>query len=480
MNIRLVLNFLGKLFLIEAALMLPALGVSLSYGQGDAMAFIFAILTIIAVSLPLIFIFRSKDQQMYAREGLAVAGLGWLLMSLLGGLPLVYSGSCYLIDAFFEITSGLTTTGATILTDIESLPNGILFWRSFTHWIGGMGVLVFTTAILPSIGGRGAHLARAESPGPTFSKLTPKLGDTAKVLYLIYFALTVIETIALLLAGLSLYDAVIHAFGTAGTGGFSNRALSIGAYNNLAVEIIISIFMFLFGVNFAVFFKLILRDFKGAFKSQEFKTYAAITLVSILVLSLSLISHYGDFLTSLRYAMFQVPTIMSTTGYATADFNLWPSFSKMLLLALMLFGACAGSTAGGLKMTRLVMLLKMARREIRRAFQPRKVEVIKLDGKMISEETLSQVAILFFCHIFLIIFGSLIVSLEGVTITTAFTTSLTCLSNVGPGLEMVGPMGSFAGYSAATKIFLSFLMLAGRLEIYPILILFSPAAWRRG
>ena len=480
MNIRLVLNFLGKLFLIEAALMLPALGVSLSYGQGDAMAFIFAILTIIAVSLPLIFIFRSKDQQMYAREGLAVAGLGWLLMSLLGGLPLVYSGSCNLIDAFFEITSGLTTTGATILTDIESLPNGILFWRSFTHWIGGMGVLVFTTAILPSIGGRGAHLARAESPGPTFSKLTPKLGDTAKVLYLIYFALTVIETIALLLAGLSLYDAVIHAFGTAGTGGFSNRALSIGAYNNLAVEIIISIFMFLFGVNFAVFFKLILRDFKGAFKSQEFKTYAAITLVSILVLSLSLISHYGDFLTSLRYAMFQVPTIMSTTGYATADFNLWPSFSKMLLLALMLFGACAGSTAGGLKMTRLVMLFKMARRELRRAFQPRKVEVIKLDGKMISEETLSQVAILFFCHIFLIIFGSLIVSLEGVTITTAFTTSLTCLSNVGPGLEMVGPMGSFAGYSAATKIFLSFLMLAGRLEIYPILILFSPAAWRRG
>ncbi len=480
MNIRLVLNFLGKLFLIEAALMLPALGVSLSYGQGDAMAFIFAILTIIAVSLPLIFIFRSKDQQMYAREGLAVAGLGWLLMSLLGGLPLVYRGSCNLIDAFFEITSGLTTTGATILTDIESLPNGILFWRSFTHWIGGMGVLVFTTAILPSIGGRGAHLARAESPGPTFSKLTPKLGDTAKVLYLIYFALTVIETIALLLAGLSLYDAVIHAFGTAGTGGFSNRALSIGAYNNLAVEIIISIFMFLFGVNFAVFFKLILRDFKGAFKSQEFKTYAAITLVSILVLSLSLISHYGDFLTSLRYAMFQVPTIMSTTGYATADFNLWPSFSKMLLLALMLFGACAGSTAGGLKMTRLVMLFKMARRELRRAFQPRKVEVIKLDGKMISEETLSQVAILFFCHIFLIIFGSLIVSLEGVTITTAFTTSLTCLSNVGPGLEMVGPMGSFAGYSAATKIFLSFLMLAGRLEIYPILILFSPAAWRRG
>ncbi len=480
MNIRLVINFLGKLFLIEAALMLPALGVSLSYGQGDAPAFIWAILTIAAVSLPLILIFRSKDQQMYAREGLAVAGLGWLLMSVLGGLPLVYSGSCSFVDAFFEITSGLTTTGATILTDIESLPNGILFWRSFTHWIGGMGVLVFTTAILPSIGGRGAHLARAESPGPTFSKLTPKLGDTAKILYLIYFGLTVVETVALLCAGLSLYDAVLHAFGTAGTGGFSNRALSVGAYNNLAVEIIIAVFMFLFGVNFAVFFKLLLRDFKGAFKSQELKTYTAITLGAILLLSLSLISHYGNFLTALRYSMFQVPTIMSTTGYATTDFNLWPSFPKMMLLSLMLFGACAGSTAGGLKMTRLVMLFKMAKRELRRTFQPRKVSVIKLDGKTVPEETLSQVALLFFCHICLIIFGALVVSLENVSITTALTTSLTCLSNVGPGLELVGPMGSFAHYSQPTKVFLSILMLAGRLELYPILILFSPAAWRRG
>ncbi|MBQ9855138.1 MAG: TrkH family potassium uptake protein, partial [Clostridia bacterium] len=245
-------------------------------------------------------------------------------------------------------------------------------------------------------------------------------------------------------------------------------------------EIIVAVFMFLFGVNFAVFFKLIVRDFKGAFKSQELKTYTAIALGSILILSLSLISHYGDFLTSLRYAMFQVPTIMSTTGYATTDFNLWPSFPKMMLLLLMLFGACAGSTAGGLKMTRLVMLLKMARREIRRAFQPRKVEVIKLDGKTIPEETLFQVSMLFFCHIFLICIGAIVVSIEGVSFTTAFTSSLTCISNVGPGLDLVGPMGSFAGYSAPTKIFLAILMLAGRLELYPILILFSPAAWRRG
>lgn len=480
MNIILVINLLSKLFLIEAALMLPSLIVSFIYGQGDAPAFLYSILTIIAISLPLTFIFKPKDKQMYAREGLAAAGLGWLLMSLFGALPLVYSGVCSFADAFFEITSGLTTTGATILTDIESVPDGIHFWRAFTHWVGGMGILVFTTAILPSIGGRGAHLARAESPGPTFSKLTPKIGDTAKMLYIIYVVMTIALVFALLLAGMNPFDAVIHAFSTAGTGGFSSRSLSIGAYNNTAVEIIISVFMFLFGVNFAVYFRLLIRDFRGAFKSDELRLYVFITLSAILAITLNLLPFYGNFASALRYAAFQVPSIMSTTGYATADFNLWPSFSKMFLMALMLFGACAGSTAGGLKITRLVMLLKMARREIRHAFHPRKVEVVKLDGKTVPEETLSQVSMLFFCHISLLFFGALAVSLEGVSFTTAFTSSLTTLSNVGPGLELVGPMGSFAGYSAFTKVFLSVLMLAGRLEIYPILILFSPAAWRRG
>ena len=480
MNIKLILHLLGKLLVIESALMIPSLIVALCSGGSDALAFFLSILILLATGLPLSVFFKKGEGQLHTRDGLAVAGLGWLALSLFGGLPLVISGTCGFVDAFFEIASGLTTTGATIFPEVESLPKGILFWRSFTHWVGGMGILVFTTAILPSIGGRGAHLARAESAGPTFSKLTPKLGDTAKVLYLIYLALTIIETVALLFAGLPLYDAVIHAFGTAGTGGFSNRALSVGAFGNLAAEIIIAVFMFLFGINFAFYFKLINRDFKGAFKNEELKLYSLIAFGAILLITLNLKSYYGDFFTSLRYAAFQVPTIMSTTGYATADFNLWPSFSKMLLAALMLFGACAGSTAGGLKMTRLVMLLKMARREIRHAFQPRKVEVVKLDGKTIPEETLSQVSMLFFCHIMLIIAGAIVVSLEGVSFTTAFTTSLTCISNVGPGLELVGPMGSFAGYSWATKVFLSFLMLAGRLELYPILILFSPAVWRRG
>lgn len=480
MNIRLVFNLLGKLLLIESALMLPALFVSLIYGQGDQLAFVYSILVLLACALPMIFLIKPKDKQMYAREGLAVAGLGWLIMSLLGGLPLIFSGACSFADAFFEIASGFTTTGATILDDIESLPNGLHFWRAFTHWIGGMGVLVFTTALLPTIGGRGAHLARAESPGPTFSKLTPKLGDTAKMLYIIYLALTFIQVIALLLCGMNLFEAVLHAFSTAGTGGFSNKALSIGSYNSLAIEIVISVFMFLFGVNFAIYFRLLMRDIKGAFKSEELKLYALITVSSILILSVSLLNHYGSFLTALRYASFQVPSIMSTTGYASCDFNLWPTFSKMLLMALMLFGACAGSTAGGLKIVRLNMLLKMIRREIRRAFQPRKVEVIKLDGKSVPEETLSQVSMLFVCQVLLILTGVLVVSLDGVSFTTAFTTSLTCVSNVGPGLDVVGPMGSFAGYSPLTKVFLSILMLAGRLEIYPILILFSPAAWRRG
>jgi len=479
MNIKLILNLLGKLLIIEGTLMLPALGVSLSYGGSDVWAFAVSILILAAIGLPLSLFVKKGEGQLHTRDGIAVAGLGWLTLSLFGGIPLFLSGSCGFVDAFFEITSGLTTTGATIFSEVESLPKGILFWRSFTHWIGGMGILVFTTAILPSIGGRGAHLARAESPGPTFSKLTPKLGDTAKVLYLLYFSLTFMMCVALLITGLPLFDAVTVAFGTAGTGGFAITNLSIGQYGNLAVEIIVAVFMFLFGINFALYFRILMGDIKSVLKNNELRTYVLITFSAILIISVNLISQYGDFLTALRYASFQVPTIMSTSGFSTADFNLWPTFSKMVLLALMLFGACAGSTAGGLKMIRLVMLFKLTKREIRRVLHPRKVEVVKIDGKSITEETLSQVSMLSFCHISLIIGSMLLISLENVSTTTAFTTALTCISNVGPGLDMVGPMGNFGFYSVPTKILLSFLMLAGRLEIYPILILFTPAAWRR-
>ena len=479
MKKRLVISALGKLLLLEAVMMLPALGVSLGYGDGDTVSFLISIGIMLAVSLPVIKFVKSDDQQMYMREGLAVAGLGWVLLSAFGALPMTVYGACDYVSAFFEITSGFTTTGATVFTEIEALPHGILFWRSFTHWIGGMGVLVFITALLPTIGGRGGYLARAESPGPSFSKLAPKLGDSAKILYLIYTILTVLQAIALLIAGMPLFDAFIHAFGTAGTGGFSNRNLSIAAYDSVAIDIIISVFMLLFGLNFALFFKLITRDFKGIIKNEEARVYVGLAVISILLIAVDLIKVYGDFPTALRYSMFQVPTVMSTTGFATADFNLWPTFSKSLMLILMLFGSCAGSTAGGLKIVRVIMLFKLASREIRHAFQPRKVHVIKMEGKSLPEDSLSQVGVFFFTYIVILIFGALAVSLDGRDVVTSFTASLACLSNIGPGLGDVGPMGNFTDFSAPVKMVLSFIMLAGRLEIFPILILFHPAAWKR-
>lgn len=476
---RFVFNLLGKLLLVEAILMLPSFVISLICSDGDHWAFLISIIASAVAGFPMAFFIKPDGKQLYMREGLAVAGLGWLLLSAFGALPLYIYGACDYVSAFFEITSGFTTTGATIFTEVESLPHGILFWRSFTHWIGGMGVLVFTTALLPTIGGRGGYLARAESAGPSFSKLAPKLGDSSKILYLIYTALTVLMTICLLLAGMPLFDALIHAFGTAGTGGFSNRNLSVAAYNSPAIEIIVSVFMLLFGLNFALFFRLILRDFRGIVKNEEARVYLIIAVLSILFIAIDLLKIYDNFWTSLRYSMFQVPTIMSTSGFATADFNVWPAFSKILLLMLMLFGSCAGSTAGGLKMIRVIMLTKMAFREIRHAFQPRKVHVIKIEGKSVSEDALSGTGTFFFTYIAILLLGALIVSLDGSDLLTSVTASLACLSNIGPGLGEVGPMGNFGSFSAAVKIVLSFIMLAGRLEIFPILILFHPAAWKR-
>ena len=464
--------------MLEATLMLPSLLMSLYYRDGDALGFLYAISVILVVGGVLSYFVKPVQKDLFAREGLAVAGLGWIVMSALGGLPLVFSGVCNFWDALFEITSGFTTTGATIFLDVEALPHGILFWRCFTHWIGGMGVLVLTTALLPSAGVRGSFLARAETPGPAFSKLKPKLGDSSKVLYIIYAALTLFEALLLFCAGMSPFDAITHALSTAGTGGFSNRAISVGAYDSVAVEIIIACFMLFFGVNFAVYFKLLSREFKSAFGGEETRTYLILASVCTLVVAVSLIGYCGGFLTALRQSFFQVTSIMSTTGFSSTDFNLWPTFPKALLLLLMIPGSCAGSTAGGLKMIRGLLLVKLAGREVRRAFQPRKVHVIKLDGKPVPEEMLSQISVFFFFYIFLLLVGSLVLSLSGVDTTSAFTGSLACISNIGPGLSAVGPLGSFAVFSPAIKVFLSFLMLVGRLEIFPILALFTVSFWK--
>ena len=480
MNYKLVFRLLGRLMVMEAVLMIPSLAVALLYGGGDAPAFLLAIgITSFAGAL-LSFLLKPEREDLTARDGMAVAGLSWVILSFFGALPFVLSGAIpHMVDAYFEAVSGFTTTGSTILTEIEHLPRGVLFWRSFTHWIGGMGVLVFTLAVLPRLSGRTSHLARAESPGPTFSKLLPKMGDTAKILYLLYFVLSITETVCLLLAGMNPYDALIHTFGTAGTGGFSNYNASVGAFHSPLIEWIIGVFMMLFGINFAIYFHLMRREKEPILQSEELWTYLSIVAASTLMITFSILPRYDGFFEALRYAFFQVTSIISTTGFGTTDFNLWPLFSRTLILLLMCMGACAGSTAGGIKTSRILILGKSAFRDLEHTLQPRKVAVVRLEGKAVSEATLAQVGVYLSLWVVLAVVGTLLISLEAEDFVTAFTAVLTTLSNVGPGLGGVGPTENFAAFSPAAKLLLSFLMLAGRLEIYPILLLFSPHVWRK-
>ena len=480
MNYKLVFRLLGRLLLMEALLMLPSMGVSLIFRQGDTLAFLEAMAITAAVGGLLGFLLKPERDDLTARDGMAVAGLSWVILSFFGALPFVLSGAIpHMADAFFEAVSGFTTTGSTILTEIEHLPRGVLFWRSFTHWIGGMGVLVFTLAVLPRLSGRTSHLARAESPGPTFSKLVPKMGDTAKILYLLYFILSFTETVCLLLAGMNLYDALIHTFGTAGTGGFSNYNASVGAFKNPLIEWIVGVFMMLFGVNFAVYFHLMRREKEPILQSEEMWTYFGIVAAATALVTINILPRYSGFFDALRTAFFQVTSIVSTTGFGTADFNVWPLFSRSLLLLLMCMGACAGSTAGGFKVSRILILGKSAYRDLEHTIQPRKVAVVRLEGKAVQESTLAQVGVYLALWVALAVTGTLFISLEARDFVTAFTAVLTTLSNVGPGLSGVGPTENFAFFSPPAKLLLSFLMLAGRLEIYPVLLLFSPRVWEK-
>ena len=482
MNKRLVLRLLGAILLIEALAMAPSLAISLLYGDGDALALLSSMALLAALGFPAWRFARPREQNLRAREGFLVVALSWVLLSAFGALPFVISGLIpNYIDAFFEAVSGFTTTGATVLGNFDGLPRGVMFWRSFTHWIGGMGVLVLTLALLPQMTGRSSHLVRAESPGPSLSKIVPKMGDTAKILYLIYGVLTVIELAALIIAGMSPYDAAIHAMGTAGTGGFSNYGSSIGAFNSATIDAIITFFMVLFGINFALFYRVLVGGWRDALRSEELRWYLALFAGSTLFVSLMILPQYGTFLNALRYGSFQVATIMSTTGYATADFNLWPQAVKALIVVLMFIGSCAGSTAGGIKVVRVGILCKLGCREVRRTFQPRKVQVVRFEGKGVEENRLTQVSAFFFVYVLLVLAGMFLVSLEGLyDLETNFTAVLTCISNVGPGLGHVGPVENFSGYGPFAKVVLSLLMLAGRLELFPILVLFHPSAWRKG
>ena len=480
MNITAILNIIGHVMKYEIILLLIPFFVALFYGQGDANAILYTVLLMIPIALILIKI-KGKKNEIYAKEGFLTVGLAWIVISFFGALPFVFSGAIpSLVDAFFETSSGFTTTGASILTEIQSLPKGILFWRSFTHWVGGMGFLIFILALMPTFSGNTIHLLKAESPGPTPGKIVPKIKQTAKILYAIYFVLTLIETIFLKSAGLSWYDSIIHALGTAGTGGFSNMNASVAAFNNPAVEWIITIFMLLFGVNFVLYFQLIRGNVKAFFKSEELKWYLIAVFASIIIIAVNIIPfNHGDVTKSIRDSAFQVSSIVTTTGYATVNFNLWPTLSKVILIMLMFMGAMAGSTGGGIKTIRIVIIFKAIRREIDKILHPRRVKSVKIDGNVVEEETISGVFLFIFAYIIISLIAIFIVSFDNFDVTTTVTSVIATLSNIGPGLEMVGPAGNFSAFSDLSKLVLSFCMLAGRLEIYPMLILFSPSLWKK-
>ena len=484
MNRKLIVRMLGALLLIESAAMIPALIISFIFRDGDSKALCYSILLIASLGSILCFLPKAApNSHLRLKEGYIITALGWILLGVCGSLPFLFSGVFTRFeDAFFETVSGLTTTGASVTTNFEDFPRGIMFWRATTHWIGGMGVLVLTLALLPKLTGRTSHLVRAESPGPSLSKLVPKTGTTAKILYKIYILLTLLEFVCLLLCGLNPYDAAVHAFATAGTGGFSNYGKSIAAFQSVPVDIVITIFMFMFGVNFALYYKFLIGDrFKAFWKDEEFRWYFIIGISFMLLISLINLPYYnGDFWTSLRYGTFQISSVMSTTGFVTADFNQWPAASHVIIILAMLIGSCAGSTAGGIKVVRINMLCKLSRRNIRATGQPKKMEVVRIDGKAVDEHILSQVAQFAFMYIALVLIGGFILSLfSHYDLITNLSASLTCVSNVGPGLGAVGPVENFAGYGIVGKITLSFLMLFGRLELLPMFILFTRSAWQK-
>ncbi len=480
MNIKLTFKTIGQVLLVESALMLIPLAVALLCGGDDAVPILIS-LVITAAAGELLSLLRPRSDNLRAREGFAVVALGWILVSFFGCLPFRLHGCIpKLVDAYFETVSGFTTTGATLLTDVEVLPKGLLFWRSFSHWVGGMGVLVLSLALLPKMGARSIHLMRAESPGPAVDKLVPRVGNNAKILYYLYISLTAAMLVCLLLTGMNLYDALIHTFGAAGTGGFSNYNASVGAFDSPAAEIIIGVFMALFGVNFSIYYYILRRNWGAVKHNSELWTYLAIMLVSSVVIAANILPMYGhNFFTSLRYSFFQVSSIMTTTGYATADFDLWPQLSRTLLTALMLVGASAGSTGGGLKVVRVQLLVKSGIREIRHTVHPRSVNTIKMDGRTVSDSVLSGVQSFFFMYILVLIVSVLLISFDGYDLETNLTAVLSALSNIGPGFNLVGPTRNFSIFSDFSTFVLSMDMLIGRLEIFPMLMLAAPSAWRQ-
>ena len=478
MNGWMIVYTVGMMLKVEAALVCLPLGVCLYYGESP-WAFLVTIFVLLVFGW-MMSIRRPQDDTIYAREGFFIVGLSWLLLSVFGALPFVLSREIpNFVDAFFETVSGFTTTGASILTDVEAMSRGMLFWRSFTHWVGGMGVLVFVLAVLPKSDAQTLYIMKAEVPGPTCGKLVARVRHTALILYGIYLAMTVILIILLLIGGMPLFDSVLHAFGTAGTGGFGIKATSIGYYNSVYFDYVIGIFMMLFGINFNLYYYLLLGDVVSVFKSEELRCYLGIIVAATLLIALNILPIYGGFGTSVRYAFFQVSSIITTTGYTTADYTLWPGFSQTILVIIMFVGAMAGSTGGGIKVSRILVLAKSAWRELCTMRSPRTVRSIKLEGKPLDKQTSSGIHAFLTAYLLLFAASVLLLALDQQDHVSNFTAVAACVNNIGPALGACGPMGSYAPFNTMSKLVLSFDMLAGRLEIFPMLMLFAPSSYRR-
>ena len=478
MNRAAIRFILGWILNVEAAMMLLPIVVSVLYGESEGWTFVAAAACCLAIGIPCV-VGGLRGNAFHSREGLVIVALSWLVLSIMGAVPFVLSGAIPSpVDALFETVSGFTTTGASILTEVESLPRCILFWRSFTHWIGGMGVLVFILSIVPMSGGSHMHLMKAESPGPSVSKLTPKVQSTAKILYEIYLVLTVVQVVLLLLGKMPLFDALTTTFGTAGTGGFGIKNDSMASYSPY-LQNVTTVFMILFGINFNAYFLILMKRAKQLRYAEEVWGYLAIIGVSIAAIAWNIRHLYGTLEETLRHAAFQVATIITTTGYSTTDFDQWPEFSRTILVILMFIGACAGSTGGGLKVSRVLILCKTIRQEFHYFLHPREVRVLRMEGRPLEGDTVRSVNVYLVTYVLMFTASVLLVSLDNKDLITTFTAVATTFNNVGPGLAGVGPLQNFSHFSDFSKIIMTFDMLAGRLELFPVLLIFFPRTWKR-
>lgn len=479
MNYRMVFYNTGRILLVEAALLVFPAIIAIIYNENTLISFALAIAALTVTGL-IATHKRPTKTTIYAKDGYTIVALTWILMSLFGALPFYISGCIpNFIDAFFETVSGLTTTGATILRDVETLPKSLLFWRSFSNWIGGMGILVFVIAIMPKTESSSMHIMRAEIPGPTVGKLVSRLKASARILYGIYCVMTLAQIFMLFAGGMPLFDSILNSFATAGTGGFSVFNNSIEGYGSLYSEAVITVFMFLFGINFNLYYMFLIRQGRQAIKSEELRYYLGIIAVAIIIVTLNLASNKHDFSESLRYAVFHVVSIISTTGFSITDFNSWPLVSKIVILFLMFCGACAGSTSCGMKISRIIILIKSSLRDIKKAGNPRSVETVKLDRRTVDESVVKSVSVFFVTYMLIIAGSMVIVAIDGRDLTTTSSAVIASVSNIGPAFGAVGPYGNYADFSILSKLVLCFDMLAGRLELIPMLMLFSPYAWSR-